>query len=44
MTIFRNFNLPEIEIFPASAKILPEFPYVKEGISAGFPSPVDVLY
>lgn len=41
MTIFRNFNLPEIEIFPASTKILLELPYVKEGISAGFPSPVD---
>lgn len=41
MTIFRNFKLPEIEIFPASTKILLELPYVKEGISAGFPSPAD---
>jgi DNA polymerase V len=41
MTIFRNFNLPEIEIFPASTNILLELPYVKEGISAGFPSPAD---
>jgi DNA polymerase V len=41
MTIFRNFNLPEIEIFPASNKILLKLPYVKEGISAGFPSPAD---
>jgi DNA polymerase V len=41
MTIFRNFNLPELEIFPASTRILLELPYVKEGISAGFPSPAD---
>ena len=41
MTIFRNFNLPKIEIFPASNKILLKLPYVKEGISAGFPSPAD---
>lgn len=41
MTIFRNFNLPEIEIFPSSTKILLELHYVKEGISAGFPSPAD---
>ncbi len=41
MTIFRNFNLPEIEIFPASTEILLVLPYVKEGISAGFPSPAD---
>lgn len=41
MTIFRNFKLPKIEIFSASTEISLVLPYVKEGISAGFPSPAD---
>jgi DNA polymerase V len=41
MTVFRNFNLPKIEILPASTDIAIELPFVKEGISAGFPSPAD---
>ena len=41
MTVFRNFNLPKIQIFLASIDIALKLPFVKEGISAGFPSPAD---
>ncbi|HLO43778.1 MAG TPA: translesion error-prone DNA polymerase V autoproteolytic subunit [Leadbetterella sp.] len=41
MTFFRDFNLPKIEIFHVSTDIALELPFVKEGISAGFPSPAD---